>query len=151
MCYFKKQLIQFISLIGFSITPNCVFSQEIPSCSITGLENVGMNYISVYNQFNFGDRFQVNANVPVKLSLSNIGTNSEPADISRSTHAIATLMHERLLIYTMVDWATKTSSSPAVDAQNLIGSLEGYRLRGYVRQLSSPGVYSYSITINCLL
>lgn len=147
----RSYLLQSASLMALSIATTNVSSQEVSSCSITGLENVGMNYISVYDQFNFSDRFQVTANVPVKLSLSSINTNSEPDNIYRSTHAIATIWHERLVIRTMTDWATKFSSSPAVDAQNLLDTPEGYRIRGYVRRLSAPGFYSYSITINCLL
>ena len=131
---------------------NAVYCEEVATCSIIGLNNEAtVSYISVYHQFNWYDHFSIEANSPVKISLSNISTISEPSNITTNTNPMATIRHERLRIPTMLSWAYKTSGSPAADAQNLVGTSDSYRLRGYVRGLSVPGTYSYSITINCLL
>ena len=127
-------------------------SQQVATCELTGLDgDPDMYYVGVYSQFIFSDDFQVTSNVPVKLSFGRINTVSEPAAITRETTAIGNLRHLDLGIARMMDWFDKTNPSAAVDAQNVVGSTSNYRVLGYIRQLSAPGEYSYSVTVNCLM
>lgn len=126
--------------------------EEVATCEIKNLENVnGMSYLDIYAQFYFSENFEIYANAPVKLSLSSVNVVTEPEEITRNTRVIVNLRHLDQDISHMVDWVTKDAGSVATDAQNSLNNDSRYRVWGYVRNLTAPGEYSYSLTINCLL
>ena len=138
------------SMLMHSVHP--VRGQEILStCSLNELGADGVNYIQRYSAFNVYDNFELNANIPVKISLSSVRTAVEPSSITRDTRVILNVRHLDQGISHMTDWVTKDEGSAAFDALNSQNGSSHYRLWGYIRNLTAPGEYSYSVTINCLL
>ena len=136
-------------LVLFSLPAH---GQEIlPTCSFNNLGADSVRYIQQYSAFNVSDSFEINANVPVRISLSNIGTAAEPSSITRDTRVILNIRHLDQGISHMIDWVTKDEGSDPFDAINSQNNDSRYRLWGYIRNLSAPGQYSYSVTISCLL
>ena len=145
-----------LAMFCFLLNPTGIKAQEefVPSCSLSGIEELPPSSILQRNGRTwalFFDWFEVTANVPVKLSLSSITVISEPTGLTMNTRPIANIRDIDNGIARILSWASKDSASDTASAQNIIDQPSRYRVEGYMYNLSAPGLYKYSVTVNCLM
>lgn len=127
------------------------------TCSFSSLgETSEMSWRGRWNDFFGRADFNVLSNTnSIKLSLSSIATNSEPADITSGTHVFARLYSPENTIISSSDKSTiGTANSFTVDP----GQVKALNIRIWVRTNSmdgelfylKPGHYEYELTVSCL-
>ena len=146
-----------LAMFCFLLNPTEIKAQEefVPSCSLSGIEELPTSSILQRDGRTwaiFNDPFEVTANVAVKLSLSSITVISEPTGLTMNTRPIANIRDVDNGINRMLSpWASKDSASSTANAQNTIDQPSRYQVLGYMYNLSAPGLYKYSVTVNCLM
>ena len=146
-----------LAMFCFLLNPTEIKAQDefVPSCSLSGIEELPTSSILQRNGRTwaiFNDPFEVTANVAVKLSLSSITVISEPTGLTMNTRPVAKIRdvdNRRNRIFSI--WAYKDSASSTGWAHNTIDQPSQYQVVGYMYNLSAPGLYKYSVTVNCLM
>ena len=146
-----------LAMLCFLLNPTGIKAQEefVPSCSLSGIEELPPSSILQRNGrtwAHFSDWFEVTANVPVKLSLSSITVISEPTGLTMNTRPTVNIRDiDNGIARILSTWAYKDSASSTANAQNVIDQPSRYRVDGYMYNLTAPGLYKYSVTVNCLM
>ena len=146
-----------LAVFSLFLNPTEIKAQEefVPSCSLSGIDELPTSSILQRDGRTwaiFNDPFEVTANVAVKLSLSSITVISEPTGLTMNTRPVANIRdvdNRRNRIFSI--WAYKDSASSTGWAHNTIDQPSQYQVVGYMYNLSAPGLYKYSVTVNCLM